>query len=59
METSAKTGLNTEELFVQAVKLLFKDYCLYKKNKEKNNKEKMMLKKKQKPEKEEKKRPCC
>ena len=26
METSAKTGYNTEELFVEAAKLLYKDY---------------------------------
>ena len=36
METSAKSGLNTEELFIQAAKLLFRDYNKYKKNKKKN-----------------------
>ncbi len=35
METSAKSGLNTEELFIQAAKLLFRDYNKYKKNKKK------------------------
>ena len=30
METSAKTGLNTEELFVRAAKVLYQDYLLYK-----------------------------
>ena len=31
METSAKSGLNTEELFVAAAKLLYGDYKKYKK----------------------------
>ena len=31
METSAKTGLNTTELFVEAAKLLYTDYTRYKK----------------------------
>ena len=26
METSAKTGVNTQELFVKAAKVLFEDY---------------------------------
>ena len=30
METSAKTGLNAKELFAEAAKLLFQDYCKYK-----------------------------
>ena len=33
METSAKTGFNTQELFVKAAKVLFEDYNEYKKNK--------------------------
>ena len=35
METSAKTGFNTQELFVQAAKVLYEDYMLYKKKAEK------------------------
>ena len=31
METSAKTGLNAQELFVEAGKLLYKEYAKYKK----------------------------
>ena len=31
METSAKTGFNTQELFVKAAKVLFEDYNEYKK----------------------------
>ena len=31
METSAKTGFNTQELFVQAAKVLYEDYMIYKK----------------------------
>lgn len=34
METSAKTGLNTQKLFVEAAKLLLRDYIRYKKEKE-------------------------
>lgn len=30
METSAKTGTNTEEVFVQAARLLYNDYIKYK-----------------------------
>ena len=33
METSAKTGLNIQELFVKAAKVLFEDYSDYKKEK--------------------------
>ena len=33
METSAKTGFNTQELFVKAAKVLYEDYIQYKKNK--------------------------
>jgi hypothetical protein len=38
-ETSAKTGFNTEELFVQAAKLLYKDYSYYEQKKKKDKKE--------------------
>ena len=31
METSAKSGFNTTELFIEAAKLLYKDYTKYKK----------------------------
>ena len=30
METSAKTGFNAKELFAEAAKILFNDYCKYK-----------------------------
>ena len=30
METSAKTGMNAQELFVEAAKILFNDYNRYK-----------------------------
>ena len=30
METSAKTGFNAKELFAEAAKVLFSDYCKYK-----------------------------
>ena len=35
METSAKTGMNAEELFVEAGKLLYKEYTKYKKKSKK------------------------
>ena len=31
METSAKTGINSQELFVEAAILLYKEYAKYKK----------------------------
>ena len=33
METSAKTGYNAQELFIEAAKILYKDYNEYKKSK--------------------------
>ena len=38
-ETSAKTGFNTEELFIHAAKLLYNDYSFYGKQKKKDKKE--------------------
>ena len=32
METSAKTGFNTQELFIEAAKLLYKEYAVLKKS---------------------------
>ena len=37
METSAKTGLNAKELFVEAGKLLYKEYTKFKKKPKKVN----------------------
>ena len=58
METSARTGFNIEELFVQAAKLLYNDYSYYeKKKKEKRDEGRVKLGKKQeiKPA----KKGCC
>ena len=44
METSAKTGFNTQELFVQAAKVLYEDYMLYKR-KQRRPSEKVKLEK--------------
>jgi GTPase SAR1 family protein len=55
METSAKTGMNVEELFVKAAKLLFQDYKLYKKDKIKKTENKILLTQKPKI----KKKSCC
>ena len=54
METSAKTGMNAQELFTEAAKLLFTDYSKYKIVK--NKKEGQEL---QSDTKEPKKKKCC
>ena len=56
METSAKTGFNTQELFVEAAKILYDDYMKYKKKQKKPN-EKVKLEKN--VIKQEKKGGCC
>ena len=56
METSAKTGFNAQEIFIQAAKVLYDDYNLYKKKKKKPG-EKVQLKNEEKNK--EKKRGCC
>ena len=56
METSAKTGFNTQELFVQAAKVLYDDYMLYKKKQRKPS-EKVKLEKD--VNKKENKGGCC
>ena len=56
METSAKTGMNAQELFAEAAKLLYKDYSKYKIIK--SRKEGEQLKPETEEEKEEK-RGCC
>ncbi len=40
IETSAKTGMNTQEIFIQAARLLYRDYIDYKKEKKEKEKEK-------------------
>jgi hypothetical protein len=55
METSAKTGMNAQEIFAEAAKLLFKDYSKYKIVKGKKEGEKL----KTNDVKEEKKKKCC
>ena len=55
METSAKTGFNTQELFVQAAKVLYVDYMKYK-QKNKKPSERVKLEPKTK---EEAKGGCC
>ena len=58
IETSAKTGMNAKEIFVQAAKILYNDYVLY--NNEKKNKENSNTNKKltNQPE-TQKKNKCC
>ena len=57
METSAKTGLNAKELFVEAGKLLYKEYTKFKKKPKKVN-ETLKLEEQETTEKEKKRR-CC
>jgi GTPase SAR1 family protein len=60
METSAKTGFNTQELFIKAARVLIDDYNDYKR--EKKHREKVMNKEKEiLTEKKEKKNrgKCC
>ena len=56
METSAKTGLNAKELFVEAAKLLYQDYNIYKTKKAKKQGEKL---KKDEDNTAQKKSGCC
>ena len=55
METSAKTGFNTKELFVEAAKLLYTDYCKFKSENNKKEGEKLSTKKLNKSPKKK----CC
>ena len=63
IETSAKTGMNAQEIFIQAAKTLYNDYSLYeneKKHKDNNNSNNKsntkLVKKKEEPK---KKKQCC
>ena len=55
LETSAKTGYNTQELFVEAAKLLYKEYIVL--NKTPKNNQKLKLNTEVVGQKKEKK--CC
>ena len=55
METSAKSGFNTQELFVEAAKLLYKDYQNYLPTKKKEVGETLI----KKVNEDKKKRRCC
>ena len=56
METSAKTGFNAQEIFIQAAKVLYDNYNLYKQTQKKPG-EKVQLKTEEKNK--EKKGGCC
>jgi len=58
-ETSAKTGFNTEELFVQAAKLLYNDYSFYGKQKKKDKKDEGKVKLDEQQETKPVKKGCC
>ena len=55
LETSAKTGYNTQELFIEAAKLLYKEYITL--NKSQKNNQKIKLNNELVSKKSEKK--CC
>jgi len=55
LETSAKTGYNTQELFIEAAKLLYKEYITL--NKSQKNNQKIKLNNEVVSKKSEKK--CC
>ena len=55
LETSAKTGYNTQELFIEAAKLLYKEYITL--NKSQKNNQKIKLNNEAVSKKSEKK--CC
>ncbi len=57
METSAKTGLNAQELFVEAGKLLYREYTKYKKKPKKGGDKLKADEELEKNAKEKKK--CC
>ena len=43
METSAKTGFNAKEIFIEAAKVLYDDYMKYKRKQKKQPNEKIKL----------------
>ena len=57
METSAKTGLNTQEIFVEAARVLYFDYMKYKRKNRKPS-ERVKLEK-DVVQKEKEKSGCC
>ena len=59
METSAKTGFNAQKLFVEAGKLLFKDYYKYKQTKKNNNPTEKLKKEKVPQKNAPQKKGCC
>ena len=62
MESSAKTGMNVQEIFIEAAKVLYKEYLEYNLNKKKNkDKDKDLTKKlSDKPiQKDANKKGCC
>ena len=63
METSAKTGLNAQEMFVRCAEVLYKDYLQYNRNKIQPKEEEVVggtktLSTNDSPGKKQKK-PCC
>jgi len=63
LETSAKTGMNAQEIFIQAAQALYKDYIEYRKDKKKtednNNKNNTKTKLNENNDKKDSKNGCC
>ena len=60
METSAKTGFNAKEIFIEAANVLYNEYKLYKKKEEEKKKELLRITKQdQKAITKRKKKGCC
>ena len=59
IESSAKTGMNVQEIFIQAAKLLYKDFLEYNLDKKKKEKEKKKPKKLSEKLDIKKKGGCC
>ena len=59
METSAKTGINTQKLCVEAAKILYKDYIEYKNNKPQMPSDIINLNNSEASKTSSKKKKCC
>ena len=59
MESSAKSGMNVQEIFVHAAKILYKDFLEYNLNKKKNKEKEKEKSKKLDMNSNTKKKGCC
>ena len=59
MESSAKTGMNVQDIFIHAAKILYKDFLEYNLNKKKNKEKEKEKSKKLDMNSNTKKKGCC